>query len=91
MLSSSLYFKGNARMFYPTCYVYKIGTNDESIIPNESTSTNKKSDMKKSKPTITIIDTPLDTNKIENSLIKNFANNLLISAQRNNCVDLDKK
>jgi hypothetical protein len=81
-------------MFYPTCYVYKIGTNDESITPNEPTSTNKKSDIsttKKSKSTRTIINTPLDADKIESSLIKNFANNLLISAQRNNCIDLDKK
>ncbi len=81
-------------MFYPTCYVYKIGTNDESITPNEPTSTNKKSDIsttKKSKSTRTIINTPLDADKIESSLIKNFANNLLISAQRNNCIDLEKK
>jgi hypothetical protein len=82
-------------MFYPTCYVYKIGTNDESITPNEPTSTNKKSDIlttKKSKSTRTIISTPLDAaDKIESSLIKNFANNLLISAQRNNCIDLEKK
>jgi hypothetical protein len=91
-------FKGNARMFYPTCYVYKIGTNDESITTNENISTNKKSDIsttKKSKSTTTIINPPLDltsnTNKIESSLIKNFANNLLISAQRNNCIDLTKK
>jgi hypothetical protein len=77
-------------MFYPTCYVYKIGTNDEINL------TNKKSDistMKKTKSTTTII--PLDltsnTNKIESSLIKDFANNLLITAQRNNCIDIDKK
>jgi hypothetical protein len=83
-------------MFYPTCYVYKIGTNDES----NTISTNKKSDIsntKKPKSTTTAITTnpPLDlisnSNKFENSLIKNFANNLLISAQRNNCIDLDKK
>jgi hypothetical protein len=89
---------GNARMFYPTCYVYKIGTHDESINTNETTSTNKKSEIsttKKSKSTITNVNTTLDStsniNKIESSLIKDFADNLLISAQRYNCIDPEKK
>jgi len=84
-------------MFYPTCYVYKIGTNDESTTIHETPSSNKKSDIsptKKSKSSTKIINTSLDepsnTNKIESSLVKKFANNLLISAQRNNCIDLEK-
>lgn len=85
-------------MFYPTSYVYKIGTNDESINTSETTSTNKKSDLsttKKSKSPTTNLNTSLDsisnTNKIESALIKDFANNLLISVQRNNCLDLEKR
>jgi predicted transglutaminase-like protease len=85
-------------MFYPTCYVYKIGTHDESMTTNETTSTNKKSETsttKKSKANVPIVNTTLDslsnTNKIENSLIKDFADNLLISAQRYNCIDPEKK
>lgn len=95
---------GNARMFYPTCYVYKIGTNDETISNNNNNNINKKSDQptttqkpKQNKPsstattTTTSLDPISNKNKFENSLIKNFANNLLITAQRNNCIDLDKK
>jgi hypothetical protein len=89
---------GNARMFYPTCYVYKIGTHDESMTTNETTSTNKKSEIsptKKSKSTVANINTPTDLNsninKIESSLIKDFADNLLIGAQRYNCIDLEKR
>jgi hypothetical protein len=81
-------------MFYPTCYVYKIGINDESATTNESNSTSKKSDVSTTKKTTvsTTISRPIDdTIKIESSLIKKFANNLLISAQRNNCIDLEKK
>jgi hypothetical protein len=85
-------------MFYPTCYVYKIGLNDENNDP-----TNKKSDVKKSKisPTSNVQSASLTVNpaldlmsnntKNENILIKNLSNQLLISAQRNNCIDLDKK
>jgi hypothetical protein len=76
-------------MYYPTCYVYKIGLNDETPSPNQTPSTAK--DSKKSKSPTRTIDQISNTNKIENSLIKNFTNNLLISAQRNNCIDLDKK
>ncbi|CAF0983342.1 unnamed protein product [Rotaria sordida] len=97
---------GNARMFYPTCYVYKIGSNDESTTNNENTSTNKKSNTsitKKPKSTATTtttttttsINTSLDItsnkNKIDNSFIKKFANNLLVATQRNSCIDLEKK
>jgi hypothetical protein len=94
-------------MFYPTCYVYKIAPNDEPSSSNETTPPNKKSDVssaKKSKiptssnippPPPPTINTPLDllsnNNKNENILIKNLANQLLISAQRNNCIDIDKK
>jgi hypothetical protein len=90
-------------MFYPTCYVYKIGINDESATTNESNSTsktiyiNKKIKIcflttKKKTTVSTTISRPIDdTIKIESSLIKKFANNLLISAQRNNCIDLEKK
>ncbi len=103
---SSLTIKGNIRMFYPTCYVYKIAPIDESNSSNETTTTaNKKSDIpstKKSKiPTSTnlqsstTINTPLDlitnNNKNENILIKNLSDQLLISAQRNNCIDIEKK
>jgi hypothetical protein len=92
-------------MVYPTCYVYKIASTDDSTPSNETTPPNKKSDIsstKKSKiPTstnlqsTTTINTPLDlisnNNKNENILIKNLANQLLISAQRNNCIDVEKK
>jgi hypothetical protein len=92
-------------MFYPTCYVYKIAPIDESNSSNETTAANKKSDIsstKKSKvPTstnlqsATTINTPLDlitnNNKNENILIKNLSDQLLISAQRNNCIDTEKK
>jgi hypothetical protein len=76
-------------MLYPTCYVYKIGTNDDLSSSNENSSTNKKS--RKCKSPTRIIDQTSNTDKTETSLIKNFANNLLISAQRNNCIDVDKK
>ena len=76
-------------MYYPTCYVYKIGLNDETSSPNQTPSTAK--NPKKSKSPTRNIDLTPNTNKIENSLIKKFTNNLLISAQRNNCIDLDKK
>jgi len=101
---------GNIRMFYPTCYVYKIGSIDETNSSNESTPPpplNKKSDIsstKKSKippstnlqsATTTAINTSIDlitnNNKNENILIKNLSNQLLISAQRNNCIDIEKK
>jgi hypothetical protein len=93
-------------MFYPTCYVYKIASTEDSTSSNETTPATKKSDItstKKSKipistnlpSTTTTINTPLDLisnhNKNENSLIKNLANQLLISAQRNNCIDIEKK
>ncbi|CAF2788936.1 unnamed protein product [Rotaria sp. Silwood2] len=88
-------------MFYPTCYVYKIGSNDESTTNNENTSTNKKSNTsitkkpKSTATTTTSINTTLDItsnkNIIENSFIKKFANNLLVATQRNNCIDLEKK
>ncbi|CAM4949581.1 unnamed protein product [Rotaria socialis] len=88
---------GNARMFYPTCYVYKVGSNEESPPNNESASTNKKpnsSTSKKPTPT-TATNAPLDAtankNKFDSSFIKKFANNLLVTAQRNNCTDLEKK
>lgn len=46
-------------------------------------------------PAPTSINTRLDTlsnnNKTESTLIKNLANQLLISAQRTNCVDIEKK
>ncbi|CAF4766441.1 unnamed protein product, partial [Rotaria sp. Silwood1] len=93
---------GNARMFYPTCYVYKIGSNDELTTNNENTSTNKKSNTsttKKPKSTATTTTTTINAsldiatnkNKIENSFIKKFANNLLVTIQRNNCIDIEKK
>ncbi|CAF2638292.1 unnamed protein product [Rotaria sp. Silwood2] len=90
---------GNARMFYPTCYVYKIGSNDESTTNNENTSTNKKSTASTTKKpkstTTTTINASLDIisnkNKIENSFIKKIANHLLVTTQRNNCIDLEKK
>jgi hypothetical protein len=95
---------GNIRMFYPTCYVYKIGSIDETNSSNESTPPplpNKKSDIsstKKSKipPSTTnlqstSIDLITNNNKNENILIKNLSNQLLISAQRNNCIDIEKK
>ncbi|CAF0728160.1 unnamed protein product [Rotaria sordida] len=110
---------GTIRMFYPTCYVYKIASNNESPPSNETTPPNKKTDLsstKKSKiplssniqstpPLVpplppstatTTTNTRLDllsnnNNKNENILIKNLANQLLISAQRNNCIDIEKK
>lgn len=96
---------GNIRMFYPTCYVYKIIAIDESTANNEPISSNKKSDpssTKKSKippsttaTTATTNNTPLDLltnqNKNDNILIKNLSNQLLISAQRTNCIDTEKK
>ena len=94
-------------MFYPTCYVYKIASNNESISNHRTTSSNKKCDVssiKKSKnPTTSTIqstttpsiNSPLDlglsTNKNETMLIKNLSNQLLICAQRNNCIDLEIK
>ena len=92
-------------MFYPTCYVYKIATTDESTMTNESSTNSKKSEAtstKKSKnpnlsnvPKTTTINNPLDlisnTNKNENLLIKNLSSQLLISAQRNSCIDIEKK
>lgn len=95
----------NIRMFYPTCYVYKIASADEPLPSNETSNKSKKPDVssaKKSKtpaastnPTSTTINNPLDlisnVNKNENLLIKNLSNQLLISAQRQNCVDLEKK
>ena len=86
-------------MFYPTCYVYKIGVTDSmSTTASDNVSTSKKRDLsmnnKRSKVRATIINTPSSSipvsNKIETSLIKKFANNLLISAQRTNCIDLEK-
>lgn len=96
---------GNVRMFYPTCYVYKISTNDPSTSStttttsnNEASSTNKRSEIsttKKCKSTTANLTPSLDTfsntNKIESALIKDFANNLLISAQRNNAIDFEKR
>lgn len=45
--------------------------------------------------TTTTINTPLDlitnSNKNDNILIKNLSNQLLISAQRTNCIDIEKK
>ncbi|CAF3411039.1 unnamed protein product [Rotaria socialis] len=108
---------GNIRMFYPTCYVYKIASNNDAITSsNETTPPTKKADlssMKKSKiptsltpttlppppppppSTTTAMNSPLDllsnNNKNESMLIKNLANQLLISAQRNNCIDIEKK
>lgn len=85
-------------MFYPTCYVYKIGTTDPPINGNETNSTNKKSELtttKKSKSTPVNRNPSLhstsNTDKIESALIKDFANNLLISVQRNNCIDSEKR
>lgn len=91
-------------MFYPTCYVYKIGSNEEINTSNETIPSTKKSDLsstKKSKlpqstTATSTINTPLDliannNNKNENILIKNLSNQLLISAQRNNCIDIEKK
>jgi hypothetical protein len=93
-------------MFYPTCYVYKIAPIDEPNSSNETTTANKKSDIpstKKSKiptstnlqSTTTTINTPMDlitnNNKNDNTLIKNLSDQLLISAQRNNCIDIEKK
>ncbi|CAF4702674.1 unnamed protein product, partial [Rotaria magnacalcarata] len=49
-------------MFYPTCFVYKVGSNEESPSNNENTSTNKKpnsSTSKKPTPT-TATNAPLD-------------------------------
>ena len=104
---------GNIRMFYPTCYVYKIIAIDESTANNEPISSNKNSDpssTKKSKvppsttatttttttaTTTTTNNTPFDLltnqNKNDNILIKNLSNQLLISAQRTNCIDTEKK
>ncbi|CAF1646210.1 unnamed protein product, partial [Adineta ricciae] len=103
---------GTIRMFYPTCYVYKIAPNEEPSPSNETATANKKPDVsstKKSKiPTSSIATsssssssaptattTPLNViskdTKNDSGLIKSLANQLLISAQRNNCVDLDKK
>ncbi|CAF1072689.1 unnamed protein product [Rotaria magnacalcarata] len=104
---------GNIRMFYPTCYVYKIASNnDATTSSNETTPPTKKADlssMKKSKiptsstpttlppppPSTAAMNSPLDllsnNNKNESMLIKNLANQLLISAQRNNCIDIEKK
>ena len=100
-------FLGTIRMFYPTCYVYKIAPNEEPSPSNETATANKKADVssvKKSKiPTLsstssstpTATTTPLNVTskdtKNDSGLIKSLANQLLISAQRNNCVDLDKK
>ena len=100
-----LSFEGNIRMFYPTCYVYKIGPIDEATPNAEPATVNKKTDItttKKSKlspasvvqPASTVstcLDLLSNASKTESSLIKNLANQLLISAQRNNCVDLEKK
>lgn len=85
-------------MFYPTCYVYKIGTNEESASTTETAPTNKKAEVSTRKKSIsgtaspnTTLDAVGNPNKIENTLIKDFANNLLISAQRNNCIDPEKR
>lgn len=98
-------FKGNIRMFYPTCYVYKIASTDDSPASPETLPTNKKSDLSSSKKTKTppssnppstspnpsLLDSISNNNKTEDILIKNLSNQLLISAQRNNCIDLEKK
>ncbi len=94
--------KGNIRMFYPTCYVYKIASTDDSPSNPETLPSNKKSDAKKPKippssnPQSTSTNPPsldliTNNNKTEDILIKNLSNQLLISAQRNNCIDLEKK
>ena len=101
-----LSFEGNIRMFYPTCYVYKIGPIDEATPNSEpNAAVNKKTDItttKKSKlspacvvqPTSTVstcLDLLSNASKTESTLLKNLANQLLISAQRNNCIDPEKK
>ena len=92
-------------MFYPACYVYKIASMDDSTTNNDTTSSNKKCDVTSTKkpknppassiPSPTNITTLSDLlsngNKNENQLIKNLSNQLLISAQRNNCIDPDKR
>jgi hypothetical protein len=92
-------------MFYPTCYVYKIASNDDSPSSTETHSSNKKSDLSSTKkPKIPpssnsqstpTTNPPLDSisnnTKTDDTLIKNLSNQLLISAQRNNCIDLEKK
>lgn len=109
---NDFFYLGNIRMFYPTCYVYKIVAMDETTATNnEPISSNKKSDLsstKKSKtpPSTTATaaataappttnNTPLDvltnSNKNDNILVKNLSNQLLISAQRTNCIDIEKK
>ncbi|CAF4422333.1 unnamed protein product, partial [Rotaria magnacalcarata] len=57
-------------MFYPTCFVYKVGSNEESPSNNENTSTNKKpnsSTSKKPTPT-TATNAPLDATANKNKL-----------------------
>ena len=80
-------------MFYPTCYVYKIGSNDESSTTNENTKKSDVNSMKKTKnpPSTTPLDLLSNSTKTDNALVKNLSNQLLISAQRTNCVDLEKK
>ena len=93
-------------MFYPTCYVYKITSDNDSTSNNETNSSDKKSDIssiKKSKTstltstatttstTNSTVDLLSNINKTDNTLIKNLSNQLLISAQRNNCTDIENK
>jgi len=96
--SISINVLGNVRMYYPTCYVYKIDINDEIINSTKKTdlSLNRKKAKASSSTTrdnheFVNLDARMHQNKFESSLIKTFANNLLINAQRNNTIDLDKK
>ena len=99
---------GNIRMFYPTCYVYKILPNDDenSKKTDETTSTTTAKTTTTTTTTTTTkkVKTPPDSKtnssidllanhstKLEHNLIKNLSNQLLISAQRTNSIDIEKK
>ncbi|CAF4601941.1 unnamed protein product, partial [Rotaria magnacalcarata] len=62
----------------------------KSKIPTSSTPTT----LPPPPPSTAAMNSPLDllsnNNKNESMLIKNLANQLLISAQRNNCIDIEK-
>ncbi|CAF0742850.1 unnamed protein product [Didymodactylos carnosus] len=93
---------GAVRMSYPTCYIYKVTTNEPLTTTNNESSTNSTSKISPSsqtsslksisKPTVTTNNTlsPI-IQKLDIRETKKLANNLLISAQRNNCIDMEKK
>ncbi|CAF4513608.1 unnamed protein product, partial [Didymodactylos carnosus] len=91
---------GTLRMSYPTCYIYKVGSDETSTVtnnesPSNSTSKTSSTSQTASLKTKTAVATnntiPTITQKIDVRARKQLASDLLLSTQRNNCIDVEKK